>query len=157
MRVRMTPRSARFNTPWRPRRLSITLPASRSFNARRSSVYGGLTDGALSRSERFWFDLGGRTASFISTSGLKSEERRHGRLAQLVRAPALQATRPFPKLLWVLPHFQGFQQLGESACRSKTTQAGPTRKVLSRFCHGPRTTLRLRSVSDHSGVKPPCG
>src|SRR5258708_446107 len=35
------------------------------------------------------------------------------------------------------PHFQWFQQFGESAFRSKLTPASVTQRVLTRFCHGP--------------------
>src|SRR6516164_6190221 len=58
-----------------------------------------------------------------------------GRLAQPVRAPALQAARPSPKPLQIYLHFQDFQ-LGESAFRSKATQDRSVQTVLSQFCHG---------------------
>src|ERR1019366_2603785 len=38
--------------------------------------------------------------------------------------------------------FQGFQQLEESAFRSKATQVGTMRGVLTRFCHGPLARSR---------------
>jgi len=63
-----------------------------------------------------FLDRFGRPDSFIYfDKWFRIKERRHGRLAQPVRAPALQALRPCPKLLWVFLHFQGFQQFGESA------------------------------------------
>jgi hypothetical protein len=66
---------------------------------------------------------------------------REGRLAQLVRAPALQAREPLPDTPFIVRCFQPFQQFGESASRSKLTRMTRIGCVLAQFCYSPTLPL----------------
>jgi len=66
-------------------------------------------------------------------------------------SPDRHAAKLAPKPSLIYLHFQGFQQLGGSAFRSKATQVASTPGVLSRFCHGPLRLDHRQSAPFHGG------
>jgi hypothetical protein len=59
------------------------------------------------------------------------------------------------KRLWFCIHLQGFQQFGKSAFRSKATQDGSTRGVLSSFCHRGDATSTAKCTALFESVRRP--